>query len=767
MIPVVLSGLVAALLAPLLHRSLPRWAGWLCALLPLSLFGWFALQIGVVVDGQLLQTSQPWLPSLGIALSFRLDGLGLLFALLITGIGTLVVLYASSYLHGHPHLGRFYGFILAFMAAMLGTVLAGDLITLFVFWELTSLCSYLLIGFEYQQEASRRAALQALLVTGAGGLALLGGIVLLGQIAGSLELSTILANGQLIRSHPLYLPVLLLMLAGAFTKSAQFPFQFWLPAAMAAPTPVSAYLHSATMVKLGIFLLARFSPVLGGTDSWFICLTTVGGITLLLGAVRAITCTDLKQILAWTTVSALGMLTLLLGVGTPPAVSAALLLVTVHALYKSALFLAAGAVDHGAGSRDINRLGGLASSMPQVALASGLAALSMAGVLPLAGFIAKELFYEATLQAPTAAALLTLVAFAGNGLTVAAALLAGYLPFYGTLRDQDLHPHPVDLRLWLPPLVPAALGLLIGLVPGPAGRLLVAPAVAEVTGSPVPLTLGLWHGFNPVLLLSLATLGAGLALFSLRRALLGRLQTSQPGSGWDTERIYDWLLAGLPRLATGVTLRLQSGRLRYYLMTVTGVAVALMAFNLLTSRGDDLQLPRPDGSLHEWLAAVVILAGALFATVTRSRLAAVASLGVVGYGVALIYILFGAPDLAMTQFCIETLSIILFVLVLHKLPHFALLSSTASRLRDLIVALGIGTVMTMLVWRAISQPLVPSLSTWFMEQSLPAGHGRNVVNVILVDFRALDTLGEITVLAVAALGVYAMLKPSSGGEETD
>ncbi|MGE0155866.1 MAG: putative monovalent cation/H+ antiporter subunit A [Geobacter sp.] len=735
--------------------------------IPCGLFAWFALQIGAVANGQLLQGSLPWLPTLGIALSFRLDGLGLLFALLISGIGALVLLYASSYLHDDPHLGRFYGFILAFMLAMLGTVLAGDLITLFVFWELTSLCSFVLIGFDHQQEASRKAALQALLVTGAGGLALLGGIILLGQMAGSLELSTLLASGDQLRSHPLYLPLLLLVLAGAFTKSAQFPFQFWLPNAMAAPTPVSAYLHSATMVKLGVFLLARFSPILGGTDSWFIVLTTVGGITLVLGAVRAITCTDLKQILAWTTVSALGMLTLLLGVGTPLAISAALLLVTVHALYKSALFLAAGAVDHGAGSRDINRLGGLASSMPQVALASGLAALSMAGVVPLVGFIAKELLYEATLQAPTTAGLLTLVAFLGNGLTVTAALLAGYLPFYGTLRDAELHPHPVDLRLWLPPLVPAALGLLIGLFPGPAGRLLVAPAVAQVAGSPVPLTLALWHGFSPVLLLSLATLGAGLALFSLRRPLLGRLQPSQPGAGWDTERFYDWLLAGLPRLASGVTLRLQSGRLRYYLMTVTGVAVALMAGNLLTSSTDELHLSRPDGSLHEWLTALVILSGALFATITRSRLAAVASLGVVGYGVALVYILFGAPDLAMTQFCIETLSIILFVLVLHKLPHFTLLSSTASRLRDLMVALGIGTVMTMLVWRAISQPLVPSLSTWFMEQSLPAGHGRNVVNVILVDFRALDTLGEITVLAVAALGVYAMLKPRSGTEGSD
>ncbi len=726
--------------------------------IPLGLFAWFTLQIGPVAAGQVLQAALPWLPSLGVSLSFRVDGLGLLFALLISGIGALVLLYASSYLHDHPHLGRFYAYLLTFMAAMLGTVLAGDLITLFVFWELTGLCSFLLIGFDYQQAASRRAALQALLVTGAGGLALLAGIILLAKAAGSSDLAVILASGDQIRNHSLYLPILLLLLAGAFTKSAQFPFQFWLPGAMAAPTPVSAYLHSATMVKLGIFLLARFAPVLGGTDSWFVWLTVVGGITLLLGAAKAVLRTDLKQILAWTTVSALGMLTFLLGIGTPLAVTAAMLLLTVHALYKSALFLAAGAVDHGAGTREVNRLGGLAPAMPQTALAAGLAALSMAGLLPLAGFIAKELFYEATLHAPIVPWLLSAVALVGNSLTVAAALLAGYLPFYGVLRDGSLHPHRVDLRLWLPPLIPALAGLLVGLFPGGIGTLLLAPAVAVVAGGPVPVELALWHGFSPVLLLSVVTLGSGVCLYLLCRrwGLLQRLP------GWDTEQLYDLLLEKLPGYASSVTLHLQSGRLRYYLMTVTGVAVALMAATLFTSSTGTLQLPTPDGSLHEWLTALVILAGALFATITSSRLAAVAALGVVGYGVALIYIIFGAPDLAMTQFCIETLSIILFVLVLHKLPHFALLSTTRSRLRDLAVALGIGTVMTMLVWRAISQPLHPVLSSWFMEQSLPAGHGRNVVNVILVDFRALDTLGEITVLAVAALGVYGMLKRRPG-----
>lgn len=758
MLHAVLFSCIGALFAPFICRVLPRYAGWLCAMPPLALFCWFALQIGTIADGGLLHESVSWIPSFNLFLTFRLDGLGLLFALLITAIGALVVLYATSYLHGHRYLGRFYGLILAFMAAMLGTVLAGDLITLFVFWELTGICSFLLIGFDHERLESRRAALQALLVTGAGGLALLAGIVLMGQVVGSMELQAILSGGELIRGHSLYLPILALVLLGAFTKSAQFPFHFWLPGAMAAPTPVSAYLHSATMVKLGIFLLARFFPVLGGTDAWFFTLVIIGGITLLLGGCIAILRNDLKQILAWSTVSALGMLTLLLGIGSPAALVAAMVLLPVHALYKSSLFLVAGAVDHAVGSRDISRLGGLGRVMPWVTVAAGLAALSMAGLPPLVGFIAKELFYEATLAAPLSGYLLTAIALLGNGLAVTIALLTAAMPFYGRINDPSLHPHAVPPGLWLPPLIPAVMGLLCGLLPGLFGFWLVAPATAAVQGSRVAVDLALWHGFNPVLLLSLATLLTGLALVAFRKRLLS-LKATLTGTRWlyGPERLYDLLIDHGTSAAVAATALLQSGRLRYYLMTVIGVAVALMGGILLANQSMP-EIATPEGALHEWLTGVVILAGAVFAAITTSRLAAVAALGTVGYGVALIYILFGAPDLAMTQFCIETLSIILFVLVLHRLPHFTLLSSPAVRLRDLLIALGIGGIMTMLAWLAISQPLVPHISDWFIEKSLPLGHGRNVVNVILVDFRALDTLGEITVLGVAALGVYGLLK---------
>ncbi|MBE0568083.1 MAG: putative monovalent cation/H+ antiporter subunit A [Deltaproteobacteria bacterium] len=763
MIVAVLSGFLAAMASPWLYRHAPRWAGRLCPLLPLGLFGFFLNETGHVAHGGTVTVSIPWIPSLGVSCSLSLDGLGMLFALLVTGIGFLVFLYLPAYMGEDVRQGRLSAWMFAFMAAMLGTVLAGDLITLFVFWELTGLCSYLLIGFDHEREESRKAALQALLVTGAGGLALLSGILLLGQAAGSMDLAELLTRGESVRQHRLYLPVLLLVLAGAFTKSAQFPFHFWLPNAMVAPTPVSAYLHSATMVKLGIYLLARLSPVLAGTDAWRIPVVAVGGATLLIGGVMALLRRDLKLILAYSTVSALGTMVFLLGLGTSTATTAAMLFLLVHALYKSALFLAAGAVDHGAGSRDIGRLGGLARSMPWVAAGGGLAALSMAGLPPLAGFIAKELAYEAQLQAPLAPGLVTAIGVAGGALTVAAAVLTGVLPFFGKIRDPHLSRHRVGMLLWLPLLLPSLTGLLIGVFPGPAGKSLVGPAVAAVLGRPFPVELAIWHGLNKVLLLGFATVGAGLGIVAVHGRIPGSKNVPGSVQGWGPERVYGILLDGLQGFAAWLTRTLQGGRLRYYLMTVVGVAVGIVGSVLIAMQGLPSRLPYPDGRVHEWLAAAIILAGACLATITRSRLAAVVAIGTVGYGVALIYILFGAPDLAMTQFCIETLSIILFVLVLHRLPPFTLLSSSAARVRDLMVAISVGGLMTFAVLLAVSQPLVPHISNWFLEQSMPAGHGRNVVNVILVDFRALDTLGEITVLAVAALGVYGLLKAGRRG----
>lgn len=764
MLTALLSGILAALLAPWLHRLIPRRSGVLLAVVPAVLFGWFAASIGTVAGGGSSSAGLPWVPSLGVGLTFHLDGLSLLFALLILGFGALVLVYAGGYLAGHRHLGRFHGLLLLFMSSMLGLVLADNLITLFVFWELTSLSSYLLIGFEYGREASRRAALQALLVTGAGGLALLAGLLLLAGTGGSTEISTLLTRGDLIRNNDLYPAILILVLAGAFTKSAQFPFHFWLPSAMAAPSPVSAYLHSATMVKAGIYLLARFSPILGGTDAWHYSLSVTGAVTMLIGAIMAVGQKDLKRLLAYSTISALGTLTLLLGLDTTQAAKAAMLFLLVHALYKGSLFLAAGTVDHAAGTRHLEGLGGLRRQLPLVAAAAGLAALSMAGLPPMLGYIGKELLYEAKLHAPAAAPLVTGAGLVANVFLVAAAGIVGIVPFFGRAAAPPGKLHRVSASLRLGPLVPAVLGLAFGLFPGLIDRPLLAPAVSAVLAEPTAIRLSLWHGLNPVLLLGLVTYGCGAALYLGRQWLYRVAPRPSAAVRWGPSRWYTLAVDGTVGFATLLTRITQAGYLRHYLMAVLGTAFLLISITLVSEVGIPQSGPTEPPLFHEWLIAALVLAAALYAATSLSRLATVAALGVVGYGVALIYIFFGAPDLAMTQFCVETLTVILFVLVLHRLPRFSVLSCRRARARDALIALGNGGVMTLLVLAATAEPVRNRISRFFAEHSLTEAHGRNVVNVILVDFRALDTLGEITVLAVAGLGVYALLGLAGGKE---
>lgn len=764
MFAAILAGFGAAFLAPLVHRLHPRRSGWLCALAPLVLSGFFVSRIGAVAAGEPEREAWDWIPSLGVDLSFRMDGLGLMFALLISGIGALVIVYASAYLHGHRHLGRFYGLILAFMASMLGAVLADNLITLFVFWELTSLSSYFLIGFEHEREAARKAALQALLVTALGGLAMLAGFLLLAKAGGSYELSALLSKGEDIRAHGLYLPILLLVLAGAFTKSAQFPFHFWLPSAMEAPAPVSAYLHSATMVKLGIYLLARLSPLLGGTEAWQHLLVGTGAATMLTGALLALLQTDLKRILAYSTVSSLGTVTLLLGLHTEAAARAAMVYLLAHALYKGALFLVAGAVDHETGVRDFERLGGLYRAMPVIALAAVVAAFSMAGLPPLFGFIAKESLYEAELHGSYAPFLITGASVLANGLLVAVAAMAGMRPFFGRAAEAAKKAIHLPAGLWLGPLLLSLAGPAIGLAPDGVARQILSPAAGAVRGEAVAVELALWHGATPAFLLGVITLLCGAGMYAGRSAFCRGVR-GWNAAGWGPLRCYELLLDGMLRFARLQTRCLQNGYLRYYLMTVLGAAFLLVLYSLAAKAGLRWTARWPEAMFHEWLIAAMILAAALVAATSLSRLATVAALGVVGYGVALIYILFGAPDLAMTQFCVETLSIILFVLVLYRLPRFSILSGRGARTRDVLVALGSGGIMTALVLTAVSEPARSGIGRFFAENALLRAHGHNVVNVILVDFRGLDTLGEITVLAAASLGVYALLKGSAGGED--
>ena len=760
----VLSGFVLALIAPWIYRIARGATGWLLAIFPSILFVYFLRSVEVIAGGDALRVYYPWVASLGINLSFYLDGLSLLFGLLITGIGALVLVYTGGYLKDHPHLGRFYGFLLMFMASMLGVVLADNTICLFLFWELTSVSSFLLIGFEHEKETSRAAALQALLVTSLGGLALLGGFLLLDQAGGSRELSLLLSRGDAIRSHSLYVPIVLLVVVGAFTKSAQFPFHFWLPAAMEAPTPVSAYLHSATMVKAGVYLLARMTPALADTSLWTGALTGFGAVTMLFAAVLAFRQSDLKLILAYSTISALGIMVMLLGVGTPLALQAMIVFLFGHALYKGALFMLAGAIDHETGTRDVNRLSGLRSAMPASAAAALLAAMSMAAVPMLFGFYGKELFYEALATEPTQVLLIASVIT--SMIFVAVAILAGIKPFIGEKVSTPKHAHEAPITLLFGPVILAGTSLILGVLPSVIDTSVLLPPIRAVLRKPISLELALWHGINPIFLLSMATLASGAALFAFRDRLLSLSRPLASLRDWGPKHGYSLALAGLNATAKAQTRLLQSGYLRYYLLIVIATATVLSGYKLLQHIESDT-LGRPmDFSFYEAALAMLILLAAFMATQARSRLAAIAALGVVGFSVALVFVLFSAPDLAMTQFSIETLTVIVFVLALYHLPRFGNLSSAWTRARDASVALTAGALITLMVLTATGVQLHPKISTYFTENSVSLAHGHNIVNVILVDFRGLDTLGEITVLAIAAVGVYGLLKLRLDKEES-
>jgi multicomponent Na+:H+ antiporter subunit A len=749
----VLSVFGLAFAAPALVRRTGNAAGWILAILPAAVTLYLASLLPLAAAGQPAAFSIPWSPELGLFFSLRADGLGLLFALLISGVGALVVVYAGGYLKGHPDLGKFYAWLLVFMGSMLGLALAENMLLLFVFWELTSISSYMLIGFEHERETARAAAQQAFLITAGGGLALLAGLLLLGQVGGTLELSALLGQGDVIRASPFYFPALVLILLAAFTKSAQFPFHFWLPNAMEAPTPVSAYLHSATMVKAGVYLLARLGPALNGTDLWLYGVGGMGAATMLVGGYLALLQTDLKRLLAYSTVSALGMLTLLIGLGSPHALEAAVVLLLAHGLYKGALFLVAGALDHETGTRDITQLGGLLPVMKLTAMGAGLSALSMAGLPPLFGFISKEMSYEVGLEfGPWVTAA---VVFGGLSFVFVAAA-AGVGPFWGGQKQTPKSPHEAPTSMWAGILTLAVLSLLLGIFPGIVSAPLIGPAASAAIGAPTDVKLALWHGINPAFLLSVATVAVGAGLFAARNPLRSGL--SRLVWPWGPSFLYDRALDGLNVLARGLTRRLQSGYLRYYIMTLVMVATGLVGFTLFTRDGWNLPQGVTDIRFYEVALCVLILAAAFLAALLRSRLATVASLGVVGYGVSLIYILYGAPDLAMTQFLIESLTVILFVLAFYHLPQFTQSSPRRSRIRDILIASLAGGLMTALVLSATGVLYYPSISDYLVENALPLGHGRNIVNVILVDFRAFDTMGEITVLGIAAIGVYVLLK---------
>jgi multicomponent Na+:H+ antiporter subunit A len=771
MLLLVLLGFGIAALAPWLYTVLKQRTGWVLAVYPLAVFVLLEVFSGRVADGNRVTEVHEYLPSMGISLSFALDGLSLLFGLLISGIGALVVIYAGGYLKGHPLLGRFFAYLMMFMSAMLGVVLADDLIALFVFWELTSISSYLLIGFNHEEEKSRESALQALLVTGGGGLALLAGLLMLGTVAGTFEISAIREQGEFIRSHALYVPIFALVALGAFTKSAQFPFHFWLPNAMAAPTPVSAYLHSATMVKAGVYLLARFDVVLGDTPLWTWTVGLTGLATMTLGAIRALRETDLKRILAYSTVTALGTLTLLIGLSFKDALKAAVVFLVVHSLYKGALFMVAGNVDHETGTRDVTRLGGLRSKLPFTSKAALVAAFSMAGFPPLFGFIGKELAYKAKLGLDVSAAWwVPALGVLANALTVTAALVVALRPFWGELRHlPDKEPHEAPRSMLLGPVVLAGYCLFLGLYPGHIEQRVIAPAVQAVLGKPMEIHLALWYGVNLALLLSVITVALGVACYVFWDPLRRVISWADPLWNHGAEAGYRLALRGLISAAGAQTRLIMAGGLRRYLLWIFVVVAAAPVGALLIRGGATFPTGPPSVYFTEWVLATVIASAAIAAAVAPGRLTAIASIGVVGFTIALLFQILSAPDLAITQLMVETLFVVIVVLVVHHLPKLAVTRplTSAQTARNLAVAGIVGTTVTSLIWSVTALPFSPHVSEYFAAESVPKAHGQNVVNVVLVDFRATDTLGEIAVLAVAALSVYTLLKLRMSRTETD
>jgi len=758
---IVLLPLVGAAIPALAARGGRDRAAWAAGLLTLGSLALVLSRAGDVVAGQTIRAGWPWIPEIGWNVSFMMDGLGLLFALLILGIGALIVLYARDYLPSSDGLGRFYAYLLVFMGAMVGIVLSDNLLLLVVFWELTSISSFLLIGYSSDVREGREGARMALAVTGAGGLALLGGVLVLGRIVGSFELSEILVARDVVQASPLVGVALGLILLGAFTKSAQFPFHFWLPHAMAAPTPVSAYLHSATMVKAGVFLLARVFPIFAGTDAWLWLVGGAGLATITLAAYWALFKHDLKALLAYSTISHLGLITLLFGIGTPLAAVAGVFHILNHCAFKAALFMTAGIVDHEAGTRDIRRLGGLRRAMPVTALLATIAAAAMAGLPPLNGFLSKEMLFEEALHVRVAG----LPGWLVPAIVVAAALLSATYSirfardtFFGAEPESfPRHPHepPRGLRLPVELLVAAciAIGLAPSLLVGPVVR---AAGTAVAGGSLPSYHLALWHGLNVPLVMSLIALAGGAALYARRDRLVVAHRRLLPSAV--AKSMHDAALTRLFNAAATVTRNLENGSLQRYLALLVGTAIV---FGLAPFLQHGWSEPGPNATptdlptVAAWLLLVVTAVGT--AAFHRRRLVALALLSTVGLVVTLGFVHFSAPDLALTQISVEVVTIVLILMALHLLPKTtALESSGLRRGRDLVLAGFAGLGMTGVTWAILTRPH-STIADYYIANSVPGGGGHNIVNVILVDFRGFDTYGEITVLGIAGLGIYALV----------
>ncbi|WP_028608662.1 Na+/H+ antiporter subunit A [Paenibacillus harenae] len=787
---VIILPFIAAALCPVLYRNARLiHTGWFVLPVPVFLFIYLMGRLPQIQAGEKLTATVPWIPSLGVDFTVHLDGLGLLFSLLITGIGALVILYSIYYLNKRKEaIGHFYVYLLLFMGAMLGVVLSDNLIVLYGFWELTSLSSFLLIAFWHQRDKSRYGALKSLLITVFGGLAMLSGFILLYLMTGTFSLREIIGSADLIESHGLFVPAMLLILLGAFTKSAQFPFHIWLPDAMEAPTPVSAYLHSATMVKAGLYLVARFSPVFAGEPSWFWLVSAAGIVTLLYGSYRALKQTDLKSMLAFSTVSQLGLIMCLLGLGSAAAVysgtsdslfyvkatTAAIFHLMNHAVFKGALFMVAGIVDHETGTRDIRRLGGLMTVMPVTFSAALIGTFAMAGLPPFNGFLSKEMFFTAVLNIMELnvwnmqfwGAFFPVIAWIASIFTFVYSMLLLFRTFTGKKQFEQLdkQPHEAPLGMLLPPVVLASLAVVFGLFPNLLSYSLIEPAMAAIhpvmlaEGARFHVSIEFWHGWTTEIYMTIGVVAAGIILFKLHPRL--KIINQPLFSGVSLNKTYDGGLKALDRSAWRLTGRYMTGSIRHYLIYIFAFLIVAVAVTMGGSANIRFDMSGyAPMSLYEAVIIFVLVVSVIAVPFARTRLMAIILTGAAGYMVTLFFVIFRAPDLALTQMIVETVSVMLFLLCFYHLPKWKReLTKLRFKLSNFIISVGVGAVMTLIALSASSSRSFESISDYFLKESYKLAGGKNVVNVILVDFRGFDTLLEIVVLGIASYGIYALIK---------
>jgi NADH:ubiquinone oxidoreductase subunit 5 (subunit L)/multisubunit Na+/H+ antiporter MnhA subunit len=782
LILVVLGAIIAALFGlPFLNSrlSITR-LSWVLAFFPLAAFVLLALMVPGLNDGQIYSWQIEWIPSLNVSLGLYIDSLAVLFGLIITLIGVLVIVYGGYYFKGDQSAWRFQAYLLLFMASMLGLVLAGDVLTLFIFWEGTSMVSYLLIAYKTKDEAARQGAFRALFITGGGGIALLAGLLFVSYVAGSTDFATILSSGDILRNSSLYLVMLGLVSFGAFTKSAQFPAHIWLPGAMSAPTPASAYLHSATMVKAGIYLMARMNPALGGTESWFWLLTLAGLTTMLAGGYLGLKQNDLKALLAYSTVSQLGVLMILIGQNNADAYKALVIGIVAHALYKSALFLIAGIVDHETGTRDMRRLGGLFRVMPYTFAVGTVAALSMAGLPPLFGFLAKETLLAAAIHPtlpPVIGALLPWASVVAGALILAQAGLFIRETFLGRPKDPEIHGHEAPTAMWMMPAIPALISVIFSLWPGVGEEeVFLAGAASAAYGQPVKVSLALWHGINVPLLLSAVAVTLGSVIFYFRAPIRARMENLLPELSFNA--VYNGVLSGIDRSGVYST-RLQSGSLRVYLTIIIASMSALVIIfanrtllpDLSMASTPQVTLTGTDGLLR-LIALLIAVGAAIFTVWLRRDIAAVLAMMATGLGVAILFILEPAPDVAMVQIVVDLLATVILVLALTRIPRLQRESAQLmvdnelrgrdnqfSLSRDLVVAIVAGAIVASISFVALSsRPRLSAVTPYYETNAKVETGATDIVGAIIVDYRQLDTLIEISVFAVAGLAAYMLLR---------